>query len=121
QGTLEHETPRFFPLSLARPTRRGPRHPAEGVCVAYPQAGAPFPLGWDSINRGGMVTGTNGSGKSNLLSVLLYGDAQRGHPCLLVDFNGYAELLEEVDRLGGVALSFDRPSPRWNPLQGTAS
>ena len=73
------------------------------------------------MNRGALVSGTNGSGKTNLLELLLFDAAARGRPALLVDFKGSEALIDKAERLGGVVWAFDRPSPRWNPTQGNAS
>src|SRR5262249_61078577 len=83
--------------------------------------GRPFVLQDATMNRGALAAGTNGSGKTNLLELLLFDAARRGRPALVIDFKGSEALITAVERLGGVVWAFDRPSPRWNPTQGNAS
>ena len=117
-GAVEHEAPGRVLRAL---TRRVPGHPPDGVSVGWTADGRPFGLADATMNRGALVSGTNGSGKTNLLELLLFDAAARGRPALLVDFKGSEALIARVERLGGVVWAFDRPSPRWNPTQGNAS
>jgi hypothetical protein len=117
-GAVEHEVPRAVLRAL---TRRVPGHPPAGISIGWTADGRPFGLEYATLNRGALVSGTNGSGKTNLLELLLFDAAARGRPALLVDFKGSEALIEQVRRLGGVVWTFDRPSPRWNPTRGNAS
>jgi TraM recognition site of TraD and TraG/Type IV secretion-system coupling protein DNA-binding domain len=115
EGVIEHSEPW---LGL---TRRVAGHPIGGVSVGWTPDGAPFAVDVSTMNRGALVSGTNGAGKTNLLELLLYAAADGKRPALLIDFKGSDELLLRVEALGGVCWSFDRPSPMWNPMQGNAS
>jgi hypothetical protein len=117
-GKLEHLEPRRVFQALKH---RVPGHPADGVSIGWTPDGQPLGFQYATMNRGALVSGTNGSGKTNLLELLLFDAAVRNRPALVVDFKGSESLIGKVRRLGGVVWSYDTPSPKWNPTQGNAS
>src|SRR5262245_9408279 len=117
-GKLEHLEPRRVFQVLKH---RVPGHPADGVSIGWTPDGQPLGFQYATMNRGALVSGTNGSGKTNLLELLLFDAAVRNRPALVVDFKGSESLIGKVRRLGGMVWSYDTPSPKWNPTQGNAS